>query len=74
MTTPFAGRVDPAFNAVDEAFRANFEPSAGRPPDLGAALCVVVDGEARARNRAEGGADVTILLPQPQDEDRLSRR
>jgi CubicO group peptidase (beta-lactamase class C family) len=44
VTTPFAGRVDPAFSAVDEAFRANFEPSEERPPDLGAALCIVADG------------------------------
>jgi CubicO group peptidase (beta-lactamase class C family) len=44
VTTPFAGRVDPAFGAVDEAFRTNFEPSADRPADLGAALCVIADG------------------------------
>jgi len=41
---PFGGRTDPAFAAVGEAFRANFVPSAARPADLGAALCVVADG------------------------------
>jgi CubicO group peptidase (beta-lactamase class C family) len=41
---PLGGRIDPAFGALGEAFRANFVPSADRPPDLGAALCVVVDG------------------------------
>lgn len=44
MHVPFGGRTDPAFAPLGDAFRENFEPSADRPPDLGAALCVVVDG------------------------------
>ncbi len=49
------GRVDRAFEVVSDAFRANFEPSGGDatdaapagspdPGDLGASLCVIVDG------------------------------
>jgi CubicO group peptidase (beta-lactamase class C family) len=44
VQVPFGGRIDPGFAAVGDAFRANFVPSGERPPDLGAALCVVVDG------------------------------
>lgn len=35
------GTFDPAFAAVAEAFRANFEPGETDPGDLGSALCVV---------------------------------
>jgi CubicO group peptidase (beta-lactamase class C family) len=41
---PFGGRVDPAFATLGEAFRANFAPSPDRLSDLGASLCVVIDG------------------------------
>ncbi|MCZ7537058.1 MAG: beta-lactamase family protein [Acidimicrobiia bacterium] len=41
---PFAGRVDPAFGAVGEAFRSNFTRGADGARDLGAALCLIVGG------------------------------
>ncbi len=41
---PFAGRVDPAFGAVGEAFKSNFAPDADGACDLGAALCVIAGG------------------------------
>ena len=41
---PFGGRVDDAFGAVRDAFRANFAPGADGTRDLGAALCVIAGG------------------------------
>lgn len=39
-TTNFAGKTDAKFRAVEDAFRENFD----RFPEVGAALCVYVDG------------------------------
>lgn len=48
---PVGGHADPAFGTVADVFAANFAPSGGDTPDsvydpgdLGAALCVIVDG------------------------------
>ena len=41
---PFAGQVDAAFAPLEGVFRSNFTPGADGSCDLGAALCVIVDG------------------------------
>lgn len=41
---PSGGHVDPAFAAVGDAFRSNFEPASDGLCDLGAALCVIAGG------------------------------
>lgn len=38
------GAVDPRFQALSDAFSANFSPSDGDPGELGAALAVIIDG------------------------------
>jgi CubicO group peptidase (beta-lactamase class C family) len=40
-TTNFAGKTDAKFRAVEDAFRENFD----RFPEVGAALCVYIDGK-----------------------------
>ncbi len=42
---PIGGTVDPAFVGVRDAFIENWNPADGDPGELGAALCVVLDGQ-----------------------------
>ena len=44
LDVPIGGSADPAFDGVREAFVANFTPAEGDRGDLGAAVCVLVDG------------------------------
>ena len=44
-SVPFGGHVDAAFAALGDAFRSNFEPAVDGSCDLGAALCLIVDGQ-----------------------------
>src|SRR5699024_7094028 len=56
------GHTDAAFAAVGEAFRTNFEPSEKDPGDLGAALCVIIDGR-RVVDLWGGWADLAGTRP-----------
>lgn len=44
MDVPIHGHHDPGFERLREAFVSNWTPTEGDPGELGASLCVVVDG------------------------------
>jgi CubicO group peptidase (beta-lactamase class C family) len=63
---PIDGTVDPAFDAVREAFVANFTPADGDAGDLGAAVHVIVDGHPVV-DLWGGWADVDRTRPWASD-------